>query len=92
MSEISCSAIKFLCLDLFCDAEKVSSASGTNFIWLNTPAGTNATFSCAFSRNNDTVYRFCTFGGEWQPFDETGCGVVLGELNKFNSSFANVRQ
>lgn len=75
----------------FCDAESISSDSGTDFVWPETLGGTNATFICPLSRNNDTVYRFCMDGGVWQPFDETSCGVVLGELNRLNDSFANVR-
>ena len=74
----------------FCDAEAIISTSGTTFIWPETTGGSSAIFFCPLS---DDFYatRMCDVGGVWLLFDETACGVVLGELNRLNDSFSNVR-
>ena len=74
----------------FCDAEETVSDSGTTFVWPETVGGDTALFICPLSPSFN-VTRLCDIGGEWQPFDETACGVVLGILNTLNDSFSNVR-
>ena len=65
-------------------------SSGTDFVQPETRGGVNATFLCPPGRKNETVYRYCGAGGVWQSFDEGGCGVVLGDLNRLNDSFSNL--
>ena len=67
----------------------MDSITGTTFIWPETVGGGEATFVCPFSSATE-VLRSCEVGGVWDYFDETACGIILGELNALNESFANV--
>ena len=58
-------------------------------MWPETPVGEFATFSCPLSPGF-TVERECGNGGEWQLFDELGCGDVNVRLIELKPVFTNV--
>ena len=58
----------------FCHAENIT-VSNITFIWLNTPAGTNATFRCPNTPSH-SVTRRCMACMIWQDFDRQGCEVL----------------
>lgn len=71
----------------FCPAEN-NTSNGTEFIWLRTPIGTNATFRCP-NNQSFSVTRACmacTGGGVWQTFDQQGCGVLTNQLDAILAS------
>ena len=74
-----------------CAAENVTTQNGTTYVWPQTFGGDTATFICPLSPEF-TVTRSCQFGGEWQRFDEDGCGVVSGQLAGLEDTFNNVRK
>ena len=73
-----------------CDAENISTESGTTYIWPDRLGGEVATFTCPLSPNF-SVNRSCSIGGVWQSFNEEGCGVVNEKLNRLENMFTNVR-
>ena len=75
----------------FCDAETISSESGTTFYWPETRGGVNATFTCPLNREI-VVTRSCVIGGEWSQFDESACDGISGQLSNLIDLFSNVRQ
>ena len=75
---------------VICCAENITSnASGTTYVWPETPVGGFATFNCPLSPGF-TVERGCGNGGDWQLFDELGCGVVNEQLNRLETLFTDV--
>ena len=83
--------IKFTqCHVAVCCAETVPTEHGVTYVWPDTSAGRTAVFSCPRSPQFN-VTRECNSTGEWQAFDETGCGVVSEDLNGLENIFSNVR-
>ena len=58
-------------------------------MWPQILGGETATFTCPLSPEF-TVTRSCQFGGAWLSFDEDGCGVVSGQLERVENMFNNV--
>ena len=73
-----------------CCAETIPTESGTTYRWPETLAGASTTFICPLSREH-SVTRVCSSIGEWQSFNEEGCGVANGQLIELEDVFANVR-
>ena len=73
-----------------CDAETISTLSGTTYYWPETFVGEAAIFTCPLSSGFE-VTRNCSLGGVWQSFSEEACGVVNEHLNRLNGLFTNVR-
>ena len=74
-----------------CEAEIISSESGTTYEWPQTVIGDVATFRCPLVNNHMVIVsRGCGVGGAWGQFDEEACGVVNEQLNRLNNSFNNV--
>ena len=68
----------------FCPAE-TAVVNGIEYLWPNTSAGTNANFTCP---NNPrfSVTRNCSVSGNWQNFDQQGCGILTDQLRTILSS------
>ena len=77
----------------FCPAENVT-ANRTTFIWLNTPAGINATFRCPNNPRHSVTRRCmaCMRAAIWQDFDQQGCGVLSVQLEGVINSSVSVGQ
>ena len=74
-----------------CEAETISSESGTIYSWPETREGEVATFACPLNARVN-VTRSCSVGGVWESFNEEACGVVNEQFNRLNNLFDNVRQ
>lgn len=62
---------------------------GSLYIWPETLSNSNASIRCP-TNPEFSVSRECSPDGEWQPFDETACGIVIQLLSGLNNSFTNV--
>ena len=72
-----------------CEEETILSESGTMFTWLETRGREIATLICPLN-NKFSITRRCSFLGEWQEFDEYGCGNVSQQLGELRDTFNNV--
>ena len=75
----------------FCDAETVTTASGTTFNWPEILGGEETILVCP-DNQDITITRRCDVEGLWLAFDEDICNTFTGQLNILIDLFNNVRK
>ena len=72
-----------------CSHEKVTTVDGVIFEWPVTAVGSTASFKCP-KNSAIKLQRKCNAGGQWEMFDQRGCGVLAKNFTNIVEASKNV--